>query len=89
MHRYANIREGLLPFEMSINGYNVRDAIELCQKAYANVSIFRNAVDIMSEFSNAEITLEGGSSKAQDFSQVDEIRKNVESKRSVLQRVLS
>lgn len=67
MHRYANIREGLLPFEMSINGYNVRDAIELCQKAYANVSIFRNAVDIMSEFSNAEITLEGGSSKAQDF----------------------
>ena len=27
IHRYANIREGLLPFESSINGYNVRDAI--------------------------------------------------------------
>ena len=67
VHKYANIREGLLPFEMSINGYNVRDAIELCQKAYANVAIFRNAVDIMSEFSNAEINLEGGSSKAKDF----------------------
>jgi len=67
MNRYANIREGMLPFEMSINGYNVRDAIELCQKAYANVAIFRNAVDIMSEFSNAEINLEGGSARSRDF----------------------
>lgn len=66
-NKYVNIREGLLPFEMSINGYNVRDAIELCQKAYANVAIFRNAVDIMSEFSNAEINLEGGSAKAREF----------------------
>lgn len=66
-NKYANIREGLLPFEMSINGYNVRDAIELCQKAYANVAIFRNAVDIMSEFSNAQINLEGGSAKAREF----------------------
>jgi len=67
IYKYANIREGLLPFEMSVNGYNIRDAIELCQKAYANVAIFRNAVDIMSEFANAEIYLEGGSQKARDF----------------------
>jgi len=67
MYKYANIREGLLPFEMSVHGYNVRDAIELCQKAYANIAIFRNAIDIMAEFSNAEIYLEGGSQKARDF----------------------
>ena len=67
IYKYANIREGMLPFEMSVNGYNIRDAIELCQKAYANVAIFRNAVDIMSEFANAEIYLEGGSQKARDF----------------------
>ena len=67
IYKYGNIREGLLPFEFSINGYNIRDAIELCQKAYANVAIFRNAVDIMSEFANAEIYLEGGSQKAKDF----------------------
>ena len=67
IYKYGNIREGMLPFEMSINGYNIRDAIELCQKAYANVAIFRNAVDIMSEFANAEIYLEGGSQKAKDF----------------------
>jgi len=67
IYKYGNIREGLLPFEFSVNGYNIRDAIELCQKAYANVAIFRNAVDIMSEFANAEIYLEGGSQKAKDF----------------------
>jgi hypothetical protein len=67
IYKYGNIREGMLPFEMSVNGYNIRDAIELCQKAYANVAIFRNAVDIMSEFANAEIYLEGGSQKARDF----------------------
>ncbi len=67
LNKYANIREGLLPFESSINGYNIRDAIELCQKAYANVAIFRNAVDIMSEFSNAEIIFEGGTQKSKDF----------------------
>jgi hypothetical protein len=67
IYKYANIREGLLPFEVSINGYNVRDAIELCQKAYANVAIFRNAIDIMSEFANANIYLEGGSQKSKDF----------------------
>ena len=67
IYKYGNIREGLLPFEFSINGYNIRDAIELCQKAYANIAIFRNAVDIMSEFANAEIYLEGGSQKAKDF----------------------
>ncbi len=69
LNKYANIREGLLPFESSINGYNIRDAIELCQKAYANVAIFRNAVDIMSEFSNAEIIFEGGTQKSKDFYQ--------------------
>jgi hypothetical protein len=67
IYKYGNIREGILPFESSINGYNIRDAIELCQKAYANVAIFRNAIDIMSEFANAEIYLEGGTQKSKDF----------------------
>ncbi len=67
IYKYGNIREGILPFEASINGYNIRDAIELCQKAYANVAIFRNAIDIMSEFANAEIYLEGGTQKSKDF----------------------
>ena len=65
--KYNNIRDGLLPFDYAINGINVRDTIELCQKAYANVAIFRNAVDIMAEFSNSDIFLDGGSKKSRDF----------------------
>jgi hypothetical protein len=65
--RFGSIRNGMLPYSFSIDGVNVREAIELCQKAYANVSVFRNAIDIMSEFANTEIYLEGGSQKSRDF----------------------
>ncbi len=65
--RLSNIESGLLPFEFSSDGVSVRNAIELCQKAYANISIFRNAIDIMSEFANSNIHLEGGNQKSRDF----------------------
>jgi hypothetical protein len=66
-NRYSQIRKGLLPFELSSDGINVRDAIELCQKAYANVPIFRNTIDMMSEFANSELYLEGGNSNSRNF----------------------
>jgi hypothetical protein len=65
--RFSSIRKGLLPYNYASDGVNVREAIELCQKAYANVAIFRNAIDIMSEFANTEIFLEGGTQKSRDF----------------------
>jgi hypothetical protein len=65
--RFSSIRNGLLPYSYAMDGVNVREAIELCQKAYANVSVFRNSIDIMSEFANADIYLEGGSQKSRDF----------------------
>jgi len=58
---------GLLPYEYSAEGVTCRDAIELCQKAYCNVAVFRNAIDIMSEFTNTDIYLEGGSKKSREF----------------------
>ena len=67
INKFSQIRAGLLPYEMASDGVNVRDAIELCQKAYANVPIFRNTIDMMSEFANAEIYLEGGSSTSRNF----------------------
>lgn len=66
-NRYANIRDGILPYDYGSDGVNVRDAIELCQKAYANVAIFRNAIDIMAEFSNSPIYLEGENEKSKKF----------------------
>jgi hypothetical protein len=67
LNKYSQIRGGLLPYELSSDGINVREAIELCQKAYANVPIFRNTVDMMSEFANSEIYLEGGNANSRDF----------------------
>ena len=66
-NKYSQIRAGLLPYEISADGINVREAIELCQKAYANVPIFRNTIDMMSEFANSEIYLEGGNATSRNF----------------------
>jgi len=67
LFKYANIRMGMLPFEYGADGVNVRDAIELCQKAYCNISVFRNAIDMMSDFANSTLYLEGGSAKSRAF----------------------
>ena len=65
--KYANIREGNLPYQYGKTGCDIRDAIMLCQKAYANIPIFRNVIDIMSEFANTELHLEGGTEKSRNF----------------------
>jgi hypothetical protein len=65
--RFSSIRKGMLPYKYASDGVHVRDAIELCQKAYANVAVFRNAIDIMSEFANTDLFLEGGTAKSREF----------------------
>jgi hypothetical protein len=65
--RFSSIRGGSLPYNYAMDGVHIREAIELCQKAYATVSVFRNAVDIMAEFANTDIFLEGGTKKSRDF----------------------
>ena len=57
----------MLPYEYGLDGVNVRDAIELTQKAYANIAVFRNAVDMMADFANSTLYLEGGSAKSRSF----------------------
>jgi hypothetical protein len=66
-HRFSNISGGMLPYVYGADGVNVRDTIELCQKAYANIAVFRNAIDVMSEFANSNIYLEGGTQNSRDF----------------------
>jgi hypothetical protein len=65
--RYSLISQGLLPFEHTKDGVDVRDAILLCQKAYANVAIVRNTIDIATEFANTDIYLEGGTERSREF----------------------
>lgn len=66
-HRFAHIHAGLLPYTISADGIDVREAIILCQKAYANIAIFRNAIDILSELTNSDIILKGGNESSRDF----------------------
>lgn len=70
--RFANIDKGLIPFRYSnyvknLSTLDIRDAIILCQKAYYNVAIFRNTIDLMTEFSSSPIYLTGGSQKSREF----------------------
>ena len=67
LYGYNNIRAGMLPYQYALDGVNVREAIELCQKAYCNVAIFRNSIDMMADFANSPLYLEGGSEKSRRF----------------------
>ncbi len=66
-NKYANIAEAGLPYAYRDSYVTPRESILLCQKAYANIAIFRNAVDVMSEFSNSDLYLDGGSDKSRAF----------------------
>lgn len=67
--RFVNIDEALVPFKRVKGGSNVTisEAIDLCQKAYYNFSIFRNTIDVMTEFSSSNIYFRGGTKKGRDF----------------------
>jgi hypothetical protein len=65
--KYSQISQGLLPWQVSAGGIDVRDAVLLCQKAYSNIAVFRNTVDMMAEFANTEIYLEGGTAQSRAF----------------------
>jgi hypothetical protein len=67
--RYSLLSQGLLPYEYTKDGVDVRDAIILCQKAYANVAIVRNTIDIATEFANTDVYLEGGTERSREFFQ--------------------
>jgi hypothetical protein len=70
--RFHNIDYGLVPFKYSHNtsnksSLNIRDAIILCQKAYYNFSVFRNVIDLMTEFSCSNLYFTGGNKKSREF----------------------
>ena len=70
--RFRNIENGMIPFKYTrgvANNSNieVRDTIILCQKAYYNFSVFRNTIDLMTEFSISNLYYTGGSRKSREF----------------------
>ena len=75
LYRFENIDDGLIPFKYDTPNYgsksdsslDVKDAIVLCQKAYYNFAVFRNTIDLMTEFSSSDIYYTGGNKKSRDF----------------------
>lgn len=74
--RFKNIDEGLIPFKYNTTGgsysssnssMDVRDAVILCQKAYYNVAVFAQVINLMTEFSVGEIYLREGSASGRAF----------------------
>jgi len=66
-NKFENIKNGILPFNYEKGAADARDAVELCQKAYFNISSFRGTVDLLSEFADSDIYLEGGTDKSKKF----------------------
>jgi hypothetical protein len=73
--KYRNIEGGVIPFIYG-GGYgkytsniSIKDTIILCQKAYYNFSIFRNTIDLMTEFSCSPIYFTGGNEQSRKFFQ--------------------
>lgn len=65
--RFANISEGLLPFDYSRDSVDAHDAVVLCQKAYFNIAVFKSTIDLLAEFANSDIFLEGGNASSKKF----------------------
>lgn len=71
--RFANLEKGVVPFLYNSGRGNydsnisAKDTIILCQKAYWNVPIFRNTIDLMTEFSISNVYLTGGNEQSRKF----------------------
>jgi len=70
--RFRNIENGISPFRYNVydpgNTYlDVREAVILTQLAYWNFAVFRNVIDLMTEFSVGNIYFKGGTQKSRDF----------------------
>lgn len=74
--KYINIEGGVIPFIYGGgkgkygSNISVRDTIVLCQKAYYNFSIFRNTIDLMTEFSCSPIYFSGGNEQSRKFFEI-------------------
>src|SRR6478736_4394978 len=65
--KFSQIRQLELPYKSKNGCLDIQDAINLTKKAYTHVSAFKNAIDLMSEFSNTDLYVRGGNKASRDF----------------------
>ncbi len=66
-NKFDNIKSGILPFNYEKDSADAKEAVELCQKAYFNIASFRGTIDLLSEFADSDVYLEGGTEKSRKF----------------------
>lgn len=64
---YSYLNELVMPWSESNGRISIKEIIELCEKAYAYISIYRNTVDMMEEFSASNVYLVGGNATSRAF----------------------
>jgi len=63
-----NLDKGVSPLSVdNSGGISVQGSIHLCQKAYWNVAIFRNTIDIQTEFANSNLEFRGKNKRSVQF----------------------
>lgn len=62
-----NIAKGISPMGDAAGEVSVKDAIELMQKAYYNVSVVRGAIDLLCDLANSRIKFKGKNKAAVKF----------------------
>ena len=67
-NRFQNIDSGILPTTQTGNNYlTCKDLVILCQKAYYNVSIMRQIIDLIVDLSIGKMFLRKGNKKSREF----------------------
>lgn len=66
-NRFQNLKSGILPYEVAGSRMSVSEAIDLTQRAWANFAVFRNAIEVLVEFSNSPLHIKGGNAKSREF----------------------
>ena len=68
LEAYPNIRSGLIPFNSNGGSiYSVSQAIQLVYRAYFNVAVIRNAINLMMDFSASPIHVKSENATVKKF----------------------
>lgn len=67
--QFNQIKNSILPYHYNNKGnyYDIKEAIDIVQRAYGAVGIIKNAIDVQAELTNDGIFLDGGTKRARDF----------------------
>lgn len=67
LNSFENINAFPLPYEISNGRITMGKTIQLIMRAYAGFPVFRNAIEVLVEFTNTPIHLKGGNAKSRAF----------------------